>query len=164
MCVCTCVLHNLLMNINRSDSMCYGMYCIHFVCIQSAELKVQSYMRTQDLENYAEHTNSSLLYLTLEALGRSTHVQCHPLTCIDLYVPASYICIHCTYVCAAVLCACQFIIEMLPSCCLTCVYIILCTLISFEFHIIFYFSALTFLLIPPSPRLSFQFFPLLWLL
>jgi NADH dehydrogenase [ubiquinone] 1 alpha subcomplex assembly factor 6 len=36
---------------------------------RSKELKVQSYMRTQDLEDYVENTNSSLLYLTLEVLG-----------------------------------------------------------------------------------------------
>ena len=160
-CVCTCVLHNLLIYINGSVSMCYSIYCI--VCVQSAELKVQSYMRTQDLENYAEHTNSSLLYLTLEALGKSTHVQYHPHTCINLYIPASHICIHCTYVLLCTVCMSIYsrgVTKLLSDLCIH-------FLLSFQSHIIFYFSSLlysfSFLLLIVCFS-NANVFSLLWLL
>lgn len=44
-----------------------------FTLAQESDLSTSVYLLTRQMEEYAEHTSSALLYLTLEALGELHH-------------------------------------------------------------------------------------------
>lgn len=54
---------------------------IVFPLPQERELGVNAYLSTRDLEEYGERTSSSLLYLTLQALGQYMSMQCISTSC-----------------------------------------------------------------------------------
>ena len=48
-----------------------------FMLVQESNLSTSVYLLTRHMEEYAEHTSSALLYLTLEALGEHNRIVHH---------------------------------------------------------------------------------------
>ena len=80
---------------------------------------MNAYLSTRDLEEYGERTTSSLLYLTLQALG-----QCISMQCVSTPVPTPELAVEHNPVqyTKSDACTCALIIDTLCSC--MCVHVV----------------------------------------